>query len=145
MERFKQLKVTQHLGSGITWRFWDDANVRLSWSGQCTYTWPPHVAWYLHNMAGGLRSLDFANGVSRFQKWASQWIRQKLHCPYDLVWEVTEHRFCQILSEEAVSSLFRFKERKDISICQREKSLNFLAFFCLFVFNTAGYKGPRKV
>ena len=85
-----------------------------------------------------------ANGDSRFQKWASQWIRQKLHCPYGLVGEVTEHHFCQILSEEAVASLFRFKKGKDRSICQWEKSLNFLAFFLFFFFNTAGYKGPRK-
>lgn len=117
-------------------------NVGLSWSCQCTYMWPPHVAWYLHNMAGSLRSWDFADGDARVQKWASQWTRQKLHCPYDLVREVTEHHFCRILSEEAVASLFRFKERKDRSICQWEKSLNRLAFF---FFNTAGYKGPRKV
>lgn len=142
-ERFKQLKVTQHLGSGITWRFWmmqmlDSAGakpVHLHMASSrglvpSQHGWQPQV-------------IGPANGDSRFQKWASQWIRQKVHCPYDLVGEVTEHRFCQILSEEAIASLFRFKTGKiDPSVNGRSHWI-FWPFF--FFFNTAGYKGPRKV
>ena len=78
--------------------------LHMTWDPQ---TWRPQGSWTLPMQAPGSKSEHPSEQGRNFIAL--------------VIWEVTEHRFYQILPVEAVPSLLRFKERKDRSIHQWEK------------------------